>query len=138
MRNIVNKPWNGYETVGNIKVVYNHRFTPKKARGSIWLSPPLSFSKKCFLERGQIFVFVRLNIIKNHIFPENFIEIAQVFQKLWRFSPSILTIFIGFLEFLTVRHCKETIDVSIKHIMSAFFYFQPTLSKLFTNFIKLY
>ena len=34
-----------------------------------------------------------------HIFPENFIEIPQVIQKIWRFSLSILTNFINFLNF---------------------------------------
>ena len=30
-----------------------------------------------------------------------FIEISQIFQKMWRFSPSILTMFINFSGFLT-------------------------------------
>ena len=40
-------------------------------------------------------------IIISPIFPENFIEIPQVVQKIWRFSPSILTIFTNFLDFLS-------------------------------------
>ena len=48
MRNVVKKPWNGYETVGNIKVVYNHRFTPKKARGQFDSHPLWVFQKSVF------------------------------------------------------------------------------------------
>ena len=49
--------------------------------------------------RWKLWFFVTFNIIINHIFPENFIEIPQVVQKVWRFSPSILTIFINFRIF---------------------------------------
>ena len=53
--------------------------------------------------------FVIFNTITSHTFPENFIEIAQVVQKIWRFSPSVLTI----LDFLTFPCYKETNKVSI-------------------------
>ena len=43
--------------------------------------------------------FVTLNIIISHIFPENFIEIPQVVQKICRLSLSILAIFIDFYQF---------------------------------------
>ena len=36
-------------------------------------------------------IFVNFNIIISHIFPETFIEIPQVVQKISRFSTSILT-----------------------------------------------
>ena len=42
-----------------------------------------------------------------------------------KFLSSILTIFVNFPDFLTFSCYKETKDVSIKQMMSAFFYFQP-------------
>ena len=57
--------------------------------------------------------FGTFDIIISHVFPENFFVIRQVSQKIWRFSPSIWTIFIGFLDFLTFAYCKETSDVRI-------------------------
>ena len=55
---------------------------------------------KNLLERRWSIVSLWL-LILSHIFPENFIEISQIFQKIWRFSPSVLTMFINFLGFLT-------------------------------------
>ena len=51
------------------------------------------------LERVKPCFFVTFNIILSHIFLENFIEILEVVQKIWRISLSILTIFINFLDF---------------------------------------
>ena len=42
--------------------------------------------KLCFL--------ISFNIIVSYIFPKNFMEIHQVFQKIWILTFSILTIFI--------------------------------------------
>ena len=55
---------------------------------------PYDFSKNVF-SRGSVkyCFFVTFNLFINHIFPENFIKIPQVVQKIWRFSSSILTIF---------------------------------------------
>ena len=58
-------------------------------------------------------VIMTFNVSINHIFLKIFIEIAQVIQKMWRFSPSILNIFIDFLDFLTFLCCKDTNDASI-------------------------
>ena len=64
---------------------------------SIWL-PSCGLSKNVSSkERVKPWFFVTFNIIIGHIFPEDFIEIHQVFQKTWRISPSILAIFIIFL-----------------------------------------
>ena len=41
------------------------------------------------------------------------LEIPEVIQKIWRFSPSILTILNNFSDFLTFPCYKETNDVSI-------------------------
>ena len=62
---------------------------PKKVTPSY---PPMVFPKMCF------------NIIISHAFSENLIEIPQVIQKIWRFSPSILTnlCFFGFFEHFLV------------------------------------
>ena len=57
--------------------------------------------------------FFTFNIIISHIFPENFIEIPQVIQKILKFSVTILTIFINFLDFLTFPCYKDTNGVSI-------------------------
>ena len=53
-------------------------------------SPPCGFSKNiCSRERMKPWFFVTFNISISHIFPKNFIQIPQVVQKIWRFSPSI-------------------------------------------------
>ena len=49
----------------------------------------------------------------SHIFSNNFIEIPQLVQKIWRFFSSILAIFINFSDFLTLPCYKKTNDVSI-------------------------
>ena len=82
-------------------------------------------------------IFVTFNIVIRHIFLVIFIEISQVAQKIWRFSFSIFTIFINFPDFLTLRCNKETNGVSIKQMMSAILYFQPTQNRLLNNYIEL-
>ena len=59
-------------------------FNPKKAEGdagmrrrSIW-PPPLNFCK----ERVKPWSFVTFKIIISHTFPENFIEIPQLIQRI--------------------------------------------------------
>ena len=99
--------------------------------------PPCGFSINISSrEKVKPWFFVTFNNIISHIFPKNVIEIPQVVQKIWRFSLSMLTIFINFMTF---PYYKETDGNSIKQMMSAFFYFQFTLNRLFNNcFIKLY
>ena len=98
------------------------------------------FLKMYLLKTGWDPTFLWLNIIISHIFPENFIYIPHVVQKIWRLSLSlsILAIFIDFLNFLLFPSYKETNDISLWQIMSAFFHFQHTLNRLFNNCIKLY
>ena len=68
----------------------------------------------CFCrERLKLWFFVTFNIIISHFFPENFIEIPQVVQRVRRFSPSILTILVDFSDFVKFPCYKETKDVSI-------------------------
>ena len=55
--------------------------------------PPVVFLKIYLLKRG---FFVTFNFIISHNFPENFIEIPQVVQKIWRPSSSIIAAFINF------------------------------------------
>ena len=88
------------------------------------------FSCPCFtkkmhlLKRGWNSAFFVASNVWSPIFPENFIEISQVVQRIWRISLSILAIFIFFfLNFLTFPCYKETSDVSSFH-MSAFFSFK--------------
>ena len=78
------------------------------------------FQKRVLWREGETLLFLTFNIIINLIFPENFIELPQVVRKIWRFSPSILTIFINFSEFLTFPFYKETNVVSIKQVISTF------------------
>ena len=64
--------------------------------------PSCGFSKNVSSrERVKPWLFLTFNIIISHIFPENFIEIILAVQRIWRFSPSILNIFINFSGFLT-------------------------------------
>ena len=84
-------------------------FNPKIAGGG-----HCGFSKKVFSrERVKPCFFVTLNIIISHVFPENFIEIPQVVQKIWIFSPSILTVFIDFSDFSHFVVVKKTNAVNI-------------------------
>ena len=62
-------------------------FNLKKARGSV---TPCGFSKNMLSRDRESFV-VTFNFIISHAFSENFNEIPTVIQKIWRFSPSILT-----------------------------------------------
>ena len=66
---------------------------PQKAGGwgkRVNLIPLCGFSKNASSrERVKPWLFVTFNIIISHIFLENFMEISQIVQKIWRFSPSI-------------------------------------------------
>ena len=102
--------------------------------GSVWHSPP-GFSENVFFRermRPCFFVFFvfnfNFNIIISHIFPENvIIKIAQVVQKIWRFSPSILALFIYFSDFLTFPYYKETNGVTYNGWYQQFFTFNLLL-----------
>ena len=87
------------------------------------------FSKIVF-SRGRVkpCFFVTFNVIIRLIFPENFIKIPQVVQKISRASSSTSLIFVNFPNFLTFPCYKQTNDVSIKQVMSAF---QHTLNRLY-------
>ena len=68
--------------------------------GGVNLTPRYGFSKNLSAkERVKPCFFVTFDIIISHIFPENFIEIPQVVQKLLRIFLSILAIFIEFQQF---------------------------------------
>ena len=68
------------------------------------------FLKLCFLVRGwSPDLWWLFNIILCYTFPENFIEIQEVFQKWWRFSSPILAIFTNFLDFLSITYAKNEI-----------------------------
>ena len=51
----------------------------------------------------QALFLVTFNIIISYIFPENFTEIHQVYQKIRIFASSILTIFVNFMDFFTQK-----------------------------------
>ena len=62
--------------------------------GSGQFDTPMVFPRISFLKTGWNPAFLWLLI--SHHFPENCIEIGQVVQKIWQFSPLILTIFTDF------------------------------------------
>ena len=70
---------------------------------------PFGFSKNVFFIEDEGLFFV--NIIIIHVFPEKFINISQVVQKIRRLSSSILTCFVTFLDFLAFPCCRETNSV---------------------------
>ena len=106
-------------------------------RGSIW--PPLWFSKNAsFQERAKAWFFVTLNIIISHTFPENFIEITQVVQKILSLSLSIflwlfLAIFIIFLIFWHFLVTKKRMMTAYNRWCQHFFHFQRTSNKFCNN-----
>ena len=67
-------------------------------------------------KRVKPWFFVNFNIIVGHIFPENFFEIPQVFQKIWKFLRQ-------YYLFSSFPCYKEINDVSSPQMMSAFFHF---------------
>ena len=85
--------------------------------------PPCGFSKNASIkEKVKPWFFVTFIVI-SHIFPQTFIEITQVVQKIWRISPSILAIFIIFVDFLTFSCYKETWVWTLSSKKKNFFYF---------------
>ena len=52
--------------------------------------------------RAKLCFFVTFDIIANHIFPENLIDIPQVVLKIWRHSLSISAIFVNFYQFFMI------------------------------------
>ena len=101
--------------LANLKKFELHKLTTKRlGKGEVNLIPACGFSKTASSrERVRSWFFVTFNTIISYIFPENFIEIPLVVQKIRRFSPSILTIFINFSDFLTLPCYKEITDISI-------------------------
>ena len=83
--------------------------------GRIQFDPPVVFPKMYLLERERrckiLFVFT-FNIIICHIFPDNIIDICQVFQKMKIFSVNI-NYFYQFFGFFDIFLLQETNGVSI-------------------------
>ena len=106
----------------------------------LFLTPsPLRFFRNVFSrERLKLWFFVTFNIIIGYIFPENFIEIPQVVQKIWRFSPSMLTVFINFSYYWHFLVTKNLMTSAYNTRCQQFFCFQSTLNRLFNNCVKLY
>ena len=104
--------------------------SPKNERSISSFPPPLVFPKN--------YIFMTVKIIINHIFPEKFIEIRHIVQKIWKFCPSALTILIDFSDFPTFPSYKETNDVTCKRWISAIFQFQLTINRFSENCLKLY
>ena len=87
--------------------------------GGVKLTPlPCSFSKiVSSKDRVKPWFFVTFNIIISHIFPENFIEITQVVQKIWGIS---LTILANFHRFASIFWIFWNFLVSKKLTRSAY------------------
>ena len=112
---------------------HNVLLTLKKLGGQF--DPPLphpcSFPKNVSSkERVEAWLFLTFNIIITDIFPENFIDIPQVVQKMWRLYLPILAIFLnlhiffGFFDiFLSQRNWWRqliTDDVGIFSLSTCF------------------
>ena len=64
---------------------------------------PLWFFQNVFSrESVKPCFFLTFNIIISYIFPETFYEIPHIVEKIWRFSPPVLTIFTDFLGFFDI------------------------------------
>ena len=74
-------------------------------------TPLWSFQKCIFSTKGEALFFMTFNVFVSHIFPENFIKIPPVIQKISRSPPSIFIILIKFTDFVTFPCYIETNDV---------------------------
>ena len=113
---------------------HNVLLTLKKLGGARWAPPPphpCSFPKNVSSkERVEAWLFLTFNIIITDIFPENFIDIPQIVQKMWRLYLPILAIFLnlhiffGFFDiFLSQRNWWRqliTDDVGIFSLSTCF------------------
>ena len=73
----------------------------------------LFLKRVLFTEKAKHWFLVTFNIITSHSFPENLAEIYEVVQKIWKFSASILTIFVDFSDYFIFPSSKETNGVRI-------------------------
>ena len=64
-----------------LSILFWSNSNPNKASGGR-LIPAVVFKKCIFSDRMRPCFFVTFNIIISHVFPENFIEILQVLQKI--------------------------------------------------------
>ena len=122
-----------------------HLATLDKKNGvSAWVTSPLTlkqlgtsiwdtlviFWKMFLLKRGLNPVF--FNIVISYIFPKNLLKIPDVVQEIWRIYYLLS---LNFFDSLSFPRYKETNDVNLQQIMSAF---QYTLNGLFNQCQKLY
>ena len=82
---------------------------------------PVVYQKIFLLARGSSRAFLWLLISSVTFVPENVIKIIQIVQKIWRFTSSILTIFIQFFDFLTFPCYKKKLMTSHITDVSIFF-----------------
>ena len=96
-----------------------------KRLGGYQFDPLCGFSKNLsFKERVKHWNFMTFIIIISYIFPENFIEIVLVVQKI-----HVILSFFGF--FLAFPCNKETNGLSLYLMMSVFFHFKNTSNRLY-------
>ena len=96
--------WSQCSSNGTIQIGED-RFLIQKNRQATDLQRP------CAGIQNVVCKLLTFNAIISHFFLKNFIEIPQVVQNIWRFSPTKLSIFIDYL--LTLACYKETNDVTI-------------------------
>ena len=78
----------------NIEVSFKKKIHDNP-KGSILILMNI-FQKNILSEECKALFLVSFNIIISYIFPENFIQIHQVSQKILVFTYSLLTIFVSF------------------------------------------
>ena len=124
------------EYIDESRCMLKERLDPIKCWG-INLTPPVVFPKMYLLERGWSSAFLWLLVLpKVTLVLKISFKIPQVLQKIWRFSLSILTIFINCWIFWHFLVTKNLMTLAY-NMISSFFPFQPTLSR-FNNCVKLY
>ena len=99
-------------------LTYHGLINPKKTGEGGQFDAPCGFSKTVS-SKQRIEPCFSFNFIITPIFPENFIEILQIVQNIWKLPLRILAIFMDFIEFwgLTFPFYKETNDVSLQQMM---------------------
>ena len=121
---------------------HNVLLTLKKLGEGGNLTPPTqpcSFPKNASSkERVEAWLFVTFNIIITDIFPENFIDIPQVVQNIWRLYLPILAIFVnlhwffGFFDiFLSQRNWWRQLITDDVGIFSLSKYFKQIVEQLY-------
>ena len=115
-RSVSIMPRAGFEPTQNLISGFNKWEVTGGGRGRSILSPTWFFQECGIYIEG-------IALLISHIFPENFIEIPQVLQNIWRFSPSILTIFTDFWIFCNSFVAKKLMTSAYNRWCQQFYTF---------------